>query len=131
MPKLFLSALFSSLLIGAGQASAEPANERIVRIAQIEIDPTQLAAYQAAVKEEMATSVQTEPGVISIYAVAEKNHPNRLHFFEIYANDAAYRSHIASPHFKKYVAITKAMIVSRTLLETQPVQLSAKHSLDE
>ena len=107
----------------AANAGADDANT-VVRIAQLEIDPAQLAAYQAAAKEEMAESVRLEPGVLAIYSVAEKDHPNRLHFFEIYASEAAYRSHIASAHFQKYFAITQSMILSKKLLETTPVQLS-------
>jgi len=100
--------------------------QTVVRIAQLEIDPAQLEAYEAAVKEEMAESIRLEPGVLAIYSVAEKDQPNRLHFFEIYASDEAYRSHIASAHFQKYVAATQSMIRSRRLIETTPVQLSAQ-----
>jgi len=98
----------------------------VVRIAELEIDPTQLEAYKAAVKDEMTDAVRLEPGVIAIYAVADKDNPSRLRFFEIYASEEAYRSHIDSPHFKKYVAATKPMIRSRNLIETVPIQLSAK-----
>ena len=98
----------------------------VVRIAELEIDPAQLELYKAAVKEEMSDAVRLEPGVLAIYSVAEKDNPARLRFFEIYANDEAYRSHLESPHFKKYVATTKPMIRSRKLIETVPVQLSAK-----
>lgn len=124
MPML-LSAMAMSGLFAGSALSSEPAGT-VVRIARLVIDPAQLAAYQAAVKEEMAESVRLEPGVLAIYSVAEKDHPNRLHFFEIYADDAAYQSHIASPHFQKYLTTTKTMIVSKELLETEPVQLSAK-----
>lgn len=109
-----------------GIAKADESTATVVRIAQLVIDPAQLEAYHAAVKEEMAESIKVESGVLAIYAVADKDHPNQLHFFEIYANDAAYRSHIASAHFKKYVATTQSMIQSRKLLETVPVQLSAQ-----
>jgi len=98
----------------------------VVRIAELEIDPAQLDSYKAAVREEMADAVRLEPGVIAIYAVAERDAPARLRFFEIYASEAAYRSHIDSPHFRKYVEVTKPMIRSRKLIETVPVQLSAK-----
>jgi len=107
-------------------ALADPPAGAVVRIAELEIDPAQLERYKAAVKEEMTDAIRLEPGVIAIYAVAEKDHPTRLRFFEIYANEAAYRSHIESPHFKKYVAITQPMIRSRKLIETVPLQLSAK-----
>ncbi|MCD5996328.1 antibiotic biosynthesis monooxygenase [Pseudomonas sp. CDFA 602] len=111
---------------GGGSVLAGEPTEKVVRIAQLVIDPAQLAAYHAAVKEEMADSVRLEPGVLAIYSVAEKDHPNRLHFFEIYADEAAYRSHIASSHFQKYVKTTQSMIASRVLMETEPVQLSTQ-----
>lgn len=124
-----ISVLRATAVMGClwvGSVFAAPPAEQVVRIAQLVIDPAQLAAYQAAVKEEMADSVRLEPGVIAIYSVAEKDHPNRLHFFEIYADEAAYRSHIASAHFQKYVKTTQSMILSRVLTETEPVQLSTQ-----
>ena len=66
------------------------------------------------------------PGVLAIYAVAERNDPTRLRFFEMYADETAYQAHIQSPHFRKYFETTKTMITSRKLIETVPVQLSAK-----
>ena len=105
---------------------AQETDTTVVRIAELVIDPEQLVAYTAAVREEMEDSIRLEPGVMAIYSVAEKDKPNSLRFFEIYASDEAYQAHIASPHFKKYVAITQPMILSRKLIETVPVQLSAK-----
>src|SRR3954463_2938073 len=98
----------------------------LVRIAELEIDPARLADYTAALRQEIETSVRVEPGVLAIYAVAEKDDPTKLRFFEMYADEAAYRSHIDSPHFRTYVTTTKDMITSRRLIETVPVQLSAK-----
>jgi quinol monooxygenase YgiN len=98
----------------------------VVRVADLEINPAQLENYLAAVREEMETSVRVEPGVLAIYAVAEKENPAKLKFFEMYTDEAAFKSHIESPHFKKYFEATKAMIVSRKLIETMPVQLSEK-----
>ncbi|AKQ65741.1 hypothetical protein A176_002653 [Myxococcus hansupus] len=120
---LILCAAMAASFLG-GLAFAGKAAVPVVRIAELEIDPAQLDAYQAAVKEEMATSVRIEPGVLAIYAVAEKAHPNRLRFFEMYADEAAYRSHLASPHFQKYVKTTQQMILSRKLIETVPVLLA-------
>ena len=74
----------------------------------------------------METSVRVEPRVLAIYCVAEKDDPAKVRFFEVYADEAAYKAHLDSDHFKKYVATTKTMIVSRKLIETVPVQLSAK-----
>lgn len=124
LPAVFFAGMACSL--GAGTVQAQEPTTTVARIAELVIDPAQLEAYKVAVREEMEESIRVEPGVLAIYSVAEKGKPNNLRFFEIYASEEAYRAHIESPHFKKYVAITQPMIVSRKLIETQPVQLSAK-----
>ena len=124
-----LSLLLAGLVLAlspAGSAVAEETQVPFVRIAELEIDPAQLESYKAAVKEEMETSVRVEPGVLAIYAVAEADTPHKLRFFEMYADRAAYEAHVASAHFRKYFETTKGMIVSRRLIDTVPIQLSAK-----
>lgn len=113
---------FESVPVRLGAKATMPADP-VVRVAELEISPAALAAYVNAVTEEIDESIRVEPGVIAIYAVALKDAPNQLRFLEIYADEAAYRRHIASPHFRKYVAITKDMISARRLLETTPVSL--------
>ena len=125
--KSLLGLILAALMLSpSGVSLAEEARTPLVRIAELTIDPAQLENYKAAVKEEMETSIRTEPGVLAIYSVALKEDPSQLRFFEIYKDEAAYQAHIASAHFRKYVEITKGMIRSRKLLETVPVQLSAK-----
>ncbi len=97
-----------------------------VRVADIEVDPEQREAFISAVKEEMDEAVRLEPGVLAIYAVAEKDVPCRLRFFEVYADEAAFNAHLESPHFRKYRMTTEPMVRSRTLIETVPIQLSSK-----
>jgi hypothetical protein len=41
-------------------------------LAEIEIDPAQLEAYQAAVKEQIKAAVRLEPGVLALYSVRER-----------------------------------------------------------
>ena len=97
-----------------------------VRVADLQIDPERMAEYRAAVTEEIDTSMQTEPGVRAIYAMALASDPGALRFFEIYADEAAYQSHIASPHFRKYVEATKDLITARRLTLTKPIVLQSK-----
>src|SRR4051812_14195899 len=114
------------LLSFGGDGVAHETRMPVVRMAELEIEPAKLDAFKAAVKEEMETSVRVEQGVLAIYAVAEKENPTKLRFFEMYADEAAFKSHIESPHFQKFHATTKDMVVSRKLIETVPVQLSEK-----
>jgi quinol monooxygenase YgiN len=101
-------------------AFAQEKNQ-LVRMAKLVIDSTQLESYKAFLKEEIETSVKLEPGVLTLYAVAEKNKPTHITILEIYANTEAYKSHVQTPHFLKYKEGTKAMVKSLELVETVPL----------
>ena len=98
----------------------------VVRMAHIEVKPGFRDAFIASVTEGMRTSVQTEPGVLALYCVADKKNPDKLIFFEIYASEEAYQAHRATPHVKKYIEKTKDLSLSKSLLETVPVELRDK-----
>jgi quinol monooxygenase YgiN len=108
---------------GAGRTESM---EEVVRIAELDIDPAQLDAYTAALKEEIATSIAVEPGVLGLYAVAIKDHRNQIRIFERYADRSAYESHVHSPHFNKYKSVTQTMVKSLKLIETSPILLGVK-----
>ena len=119
--------LFTAIPIRAdGKPLGEGGALPQVRVADLQIDPKRMAEYRAAVTEEIDTSMQTEPGVRAIYAMALASDPGALRFFEIYADEAAYQSHIASPHFRKYVEATKDLITARRLTLTNPIVLQSK-----
>ena len=107
--------LFSTNLFG------QEKNKQMVRLAKLVIDSTQLESYNAFLKEEIETSVKVEPGVLTLYAVAEKNRPTHITILEIYENEEAYRKHIQTPHFLKYKNGTKNMVTSLELIETNPL----------
>ena len=118
--------IFSVLLITmmtfvfCGQTSVQNKNQ-MVRLAKLVIDSTQLENYNALLKEEIEASVRVEPGVLTLYAVAEKNNPTYITILEIYADTVAYKSHILTPHFIKYKNGTKDMVKSLELVETVPL----------
>jgi len=99
----------------------------VVRIAKLVIDSSQLDAYKAALKVHAETAVKVEPGVLNLYAVYEKNHPTQVTVFEIYADAAAYQSHLRATHFLQYKAVTQHMVKSLQLIETVPIALQAKY----
>jgi quinol monooxygenase YgiN len=105
---------------------SEQVQNRIVRLAELEIYPDQLEDYKAALKEEIETSISLEPGVLTLYAVSVKDQPNQIRLFETYSNAASYQAHLQAPHFKKYKARTQQMVKSLTLIETEPILLGSK-----
>lgn len=89
----------------------------IVRLSEIEVDPAYLEEYIKYATEVGETSLRTEPGVLTMYAVARKDQPNLITILETYSSQEAYRSHIASPHFQKYKKGTGKMVKSLKLLD--------------
>ncbi len=98
----------------------------IIRIARLVIDSALLTQYNAALKEEIETAVRVEPGVLTLYALAEKENRTHVTIFEIYASTDAYRSHIQTAHFRKYKSITKDMVKSLILSEVIAIGLESK-----
>jgi quinol monooxygenase YgiN len=121
------AALFAgSLFLRGSFLSAQSGQDRVVRLAELEIDQARLDLYKAALRDEIAASIRVEPGVLALYAVSVKDHPTQIRLFEMYANPAAYEAHLQTPHFKKYKADTAGMVKSLKLIETEPLLLGAK-----
>ena len=117
IPAFVLAAV---VLADCGTAAAQE-NAQVVRLSKLVIDPSQLEAYRSALREEVNASVRLEPGVLTLYAVAEKDRPTHFTILEIYADRAAYESHTKSPHFLKYKTDTEHMVQSLELVDTVPL----------
>jgi quinol monooxygenase YgiN len=122
---LAMLSLFTLLVLKQELAAAQQ-SKLVVHLAKLEIDSAQLDNYKAALKEHAETAVRVEPGVLTLYAVYEKDHPTHVTVFEIYADSAAYRAHLKSRHFLKYKATTMGMVKKLELLPVVPIALEGK-----
>src|SRR5215470_6164310 len=98
---IFIIAMFTK------QNAIAQNNNSFIHIAKLVIDSSKLGDYKKALREHAETAVKVEPGVITLYAVYEKEHPTHVTVFEIYASEDAYKSHLKAPHFLKYKATVK------------------------
>jgi quinol monooxygenase YgiN len=120
---VFLASVLISVI---SMEHAVAQQKQMVRIAKITVDPAQLDAYNVALKEQMTTAVREEPGVLTYYAVADKNNPSHITILEIYADTAAYQSHIQTAHFKKYKATVQNMVRSLELVDVTLIGVAKK-----
>ena len=74
----------------------------VVRFARLEINADSLEEYLSFLREGIETSVKTEPGVLTMYALQEQDEPTKITVLEVYASESAYQSHLATAHFQKY-----------------------------
>lgn len=93
----------------------------IVRLSKVEVWPQYLDEYMQYATEVGEISLRTEPGVLTMYAVGEKDNPCKITILETYASREAYDRHIASAHFQKYKQGTLHMVKSLELTDQTPL----------
>ena len=110
-----------------GMCAKEPmTDDGIVRLSKIEVYPQYLDEYMNYATEVGEISLRTEPGVLTMYAVGEKENPCRVTILETYASREAYEKHIASEHFQKYKQGTLHMVKSLVLSDQTPLNPANK-----
>ena len=109
---IILFALFSNVIFAQK-------SDMILRISEIEIEPSYLKEYLGILNEEASASVKLEPGVISIFPMLQKENHNQIRILEIYADKSAYESHLKTPHFLKYKTSTAKMVKSLKLIDME------------
>jgi quinol monooxygenase YgiN len=113
------------LLVSTFDAKAQQTKMK-VRIAKIEIYAEYLTQYRQALAEHAKTAVSAEPGVLTLNAVYDQNHPAQVTVFEVYASEEAYQSHLKTAHFLKYKNGTLKMVKSLELIDVAPIALESK-----
>ena len=98
----------------------------IVRLSKIEVYPQYLDEYMQYAVEVGEISLRTEPGVLTMYAVSDKENPCLVTILETYVSQAAYRSHVASANFQKYKQGTLHMVKSLQLCDQTPLNPANK-----
>lgn len=144
MRKIIFMGLFLSMLMACNTKSAQKNNEQnstekeknntenmiekdtmqadgIVRLSKIEVYPEYLDEYIKFATKVGEVSLRTESGVLTMYAVAEKDNPSKITILETYASQEAYKKHIASAHFQKYKQGTQHMVKSLELVDQKPL----------
>ena len=117
----FPAAIKALRIIKQEVAKPIPAENNLVRLSKITVDPAQLDAYNTFLKEEIEASMRLEPGVLTLYATAEKEAPHKVTILEIYADRTAYESHLQTPHFQKYKQGTLSMVKELELVDVKPL----------
>ncbi len=97
------------------------ATDGIVRLSKIEVYPQYLDEYMEFAVEVGTKSLRTEPGVLTMYAMQDKENPCLITILETYSSQEAYKSHIASDHFQKYKQGTLHMVKSLELCDQTPL----------
>ena len=93
------------------------ADDGIVRLSKIQVYPEHLDNYLKYAVEVGEISLQTEPGVLAMYAMQDMADSCSITILESYSSQDAYKKHIASEHFQRYKQGTIHMVKSLELCD--------------
>ena len=82
---------------------------------EFEIKPGAMPAFMAAARNDATGSTAHEPGCRRFDVLADPVRPDRVCFYEVYDDEAAFEAHRAMPHFKAYLIATEALVASKTV----------------
>lgn len=92
---------------------------------QFDVRPGMLPAFLDAARLDAQGSVGNEPGCHRFDILQDPEVPNRVYFYEVYEDEAAFAAHREMPHFKTYFTTTEPMVAAKTALR-MPVEACHK-----
>ena len=78
------------------------------------IKPEFRKAFQDAVIENAAASRSREPGC-SVFEVSESEDGSQILLYEIYDDQAAFKKHLATDHFRHFDALVESWIADKQI----------------
>jgi len=84
-------------------------------IVDFEIKPDRLAEFLPLMAENAAASMREEPGCQQFDVCQGPDTPHRIFLYEIYDDRAAFETHLASAHFRRFDAATREMVTAKTV----------------
>jgi quinol monooxygenase YgiN len=84
-----------------------------VIIAEFEVKPDQLEQFLELARTDASQSVAREPGCHQFDVTLDREQPNRVVLYEVYADEAAFDAHVQTPHLAAFRAGIEGLIVSR------------------
>ena len=78
-----------------------------------DLEPGMQPAFLDAARLDAEGSVRDEPGCHRFDILVDPALPDRVCFYEVYENEAAFLAHREMPHFKTYFTTTEAMIARK------------------
>ena len=81
------------------------------------------AAFREAILENAAASVRDEPGC-SVFDVCEKPDGSEIFLYEVYDDEAAFKAHLATPHYQKFNELVTPWVELKNVLPFQRISRS-------
>ena len=84
-------------------------------VVEFRIQAAHIEAFDAAIRANAQTSLDTEPGCRQFDVCTDPANPQRFFLYELYDDEAAVHAHLQSPHFLAMNAATAGWVMDKTV----------------
>ena len=112
------------VLLAPGQRVEAQSAGMFVNAVDLDIVPAEHDNFLAAITENGAAAAK-EPGCKRFDILNLGSDPNHFFLYEVYDNEAAFKAHRETDHFKKYMATTGKMVAKR---DARPMSVIASNA---
>ncbi|WP_107832194.1 putative quinol monooxygenase [Campylobacter concisus] len=119
--KLFLLVFLAAFAFGA---------EAKVSLYELLSTPNNKSLLRQLGRENILNS-KSEPGTQAIFFASAKSKPELFYVLEFYKDEAAYKKHISSAHFKKFASVSAEILASRKTISVKKRAVISKNLTPE
>ena len=91
-----------------------------------DVAPQHLAGFRAALLVNARTSVAAEPGCLRFDVLDAAATAARIHLYEIYADEAAFKAHLETAHFKTFDKLSAPWLVRKEITFASVTQIAKR-----
>ena len=107
--ELFFLSVLAAFAFGA---------EAKVSLYELLVTPNNKSLLKELGRENILSS-KSEPGTQAIFFVSAKSKPELFYVLEFYKDEAAYKKHISSAHFKKFASTSAEILASKKAISVK------------
>jgi quinol monooxygenase YgiN len=111
-----------SLLLLHPAAAQQPVRSYLINVVNLDIAAPDFDKFMASARENAEASLKDD-GCHEFNMGLSKDDRHHVMFFEVYDNADALGHHEQTEHFKKYMAVTKDMVVKRVTSQFMSVPM--------
>lgn len=90
-----------------------------LKFAQIQVKEGCQETFESSVLMNMQASMNEKMCVLAMFAVKDRQQPNRYYFYEVYTSAKPYEDHRLRLHFKCYLLETQDLVEEKILLDLE------------
>jgi autoinducer 2-degrading protein len=91
---------------------------------EFDVVPQHVAEFRTALMVNARTSVATEPGCLRFDVLDAAVSAARIHLYEIYADEAAFKAHLETAHFKTFDKLAAPWLVRKEVTFASVTQIA-------